>query len=117
MPMDDLCMKMQIARGPKENIRPLNVALLLFSKEPEKYFPGCVTNLVEFNDEDGTSYSSKKFTGPVQTQIRQVMEHLEVNVIKEHTKKDPRTAEARNFFNYPYQALEEVVANAMYHRG
>ena len=115
--MEDLCLKMQLARGPRENVRPLNVALLLFSKEPEKYFPGCVTNLVELNDEAGTSFVSKKFTGPIQTQIRQIMDYLKTSVITELTTKDPQNAEARSFFNYPYQALEEVVANAFHHRG
>ncbi len=116
MSLEDISLKMQIARGQKENIKPLNVGLLLFCKEPEKYFEGCKTNIVEFEDESGTKYSEKVFTGPVQNQIRQIMEYLDSTVIKRFTRKETTKSEVDRFFNYPYQALEEAVVNALYHR-
>lgn len=116
MSMEELALKMQIARGQKENIRPLNVGLLLFCKEPDKYFEGCRTNLVEFEDEAGTKYSEKRFKGPVQNQIRQIMEYLDSNIIKRYTRKESSKSEVDRFFNYPYPALEELVVNALYHR-
>jgi len=116
MPLIDLCSKMQIVRGPKENIRPLNVGLLLFSKNPEIYFEGCRTNLIELENEDGTKYSEKQFIGPVQMQIRQIMEYLSSNIVKQYVRKDVGRAESIRFFNYPYQALEEAIVNALYHR-
>jgi len=116
IPLEDLCLNMQIARGPKENIKPLNVGLLLFSKNPEKYFEGCVTNLIEFEDDSGIDYIDKQFKGPVHIQIRMIMEYLDVNIIKQFTSKSNGSLEANTFFNYPYQALEESVVNALYHR-
>ncbi len=59
--MAEIALKMQIARKHGENIYPLNVGLLLFCKEPHKFFEGCKTNLVEFEDEAGTKYSEKTF--------------------------------------------------------
>lgn len=38
-------------------------------------------------------------------------------VIKEKIVKYKQRAEADRFFNYPYDALEEVLCNAVYHRG
>ncbi|MFZ7115328.1 MAG: RNA-binding domain-containing protein [Bacteroidota bacterium] len=113
---EQLCLKMQIARGPKENIKPLNVGLLLFCKEPEKYFPGGITNLVEFENEAGTKYSEKSFKGPIHIQIRHILDYINTNIIKEYVRKDPHKVESDRFFNYPYAALEEVIVNALYHR-
>lgn len=114
--LSEIALRMQIARGSNENVKPLNVGLLLFSKSPEKYFEGCKTNLIEFEDEAGTKYSEKTFIGPVHIQIRDIMNYLNSNIIKQYVNKDPSKAEVDKFFNYPYQALEELVVNALYHR-
>ncbi len=34
----------------------------------------------------------------------------------EEVRKIPRQAEAERFFNYPYEAIEEALTNAVYHR-
>ncbi|MCG8372708.1 MAG: putative DNA binding domain-containing protein [Balneolales bacterium] len=116
MTMEELSQKMQIARGPVENIKPLNIGLLLFSKNPETFFQGCQTNLVEFEDEAGTKYAEKQFNGPVHIQIREIMTYLNNDLIKQYTYKSSQKQEVDKFFNYPYAALEEAVVNALYHR-
>ncbi|MBN8879028.1 MAG: putative DNA binding domain-containing protein [Sphingobacteriales bacterium] len=116
MSLVDLCLKMQIARGAAENIRPLNVGLLLFCKNPENFFPGCVTNLVEFEDDAGTKYAEKQFSGPVHFQIRQIMDYFNSTILKQYVRKEQKVAETTKFFNYPYQAIEETVVNSLYHR-
>ncbi len=116
LPLSEIALKMQIARKHGENIYPLNVGLLLFCKEPHKFFDGCKTNLVEFEDESGTKYSDKTFMGPVHIQIREIMSYLDNNIIKQYTHKSSTKPEADKFFNYPYQALEELVVNSLYHR-
>jgi ATP-dependent DNA helicase RecG len=114
--LSDIALKMQIARKQGESIYPLNVGLLLFCKEPHRFFEGCKTNLVEFEDESGTRYSEKTFIGPVHIQIREIMGYLDNNIIKQYTHKFSTKSEVDKFFNYPYQALEEVVVNSLYHR-
>jgi ATP-dependent DNA helicase RecG len=44
------------------------------------------------------------------------MEYLDSTVIKRYTRKETTKSEVDRFFNYPYQALEEAVVNALYHR-
>ena len=48
--------------------------------------------------------------------IRDAMSYLRTNVIKEQIKKQPDDEHSIRYFNYPYQALEEAVVNALYHR-
>lgn len=55
-----------------KNIKPLNLGLLLFNDNPDTFFPGCITNLLEFEDEAGTQYSEKRFKGPIHVQIRNI---------------------------------------------
>lgn len=114
--LEELASKMQIARGPIEDIKPLNVGLLMFSKNPEKFFEGCKTNLIEFEDETGVSYTEKSFVGPIHIQIREILSYLKSNVVKQYSVKSPSRSEIDTFFNYPYQALEEAVVNSLYHR-
>lgn len=116
LPLRDLCLKMDIARGPIEDIKPLNVGLLMFCKNPEKFFDGCKTNMVIFTDEYGTEYDEMHFTGPVHDQIRAILNYFEKNLVREHVSKDEITGDTSRRHNYPLSALKEVVVNALYHR-
>lgn len=37
--------------------------------------------------------------------------------MKERVEKNPNVADAKRYFNYPYTAIEEALANAVYHKG
>ena len=39
MPFADLCRQMAIAKGPDEQLRPVNAGLMFFSEEPERFSP------------------------------------------------------------------------------
>ena len=45
-----------------------------------------------------------------------VLNYIKTNIIAENVVKSPTSAIADRFYNYPFDALEEVVANAFYHR-
>ncbi len=117
MNVEALCRAMQIARGPKENFRPVNAGLLMFSDDPEKYFPGARIEVVVFKNKDGSGeFSEKIFTGPLFRQLKDALAYIKNVVITERVQKIPGEAKADRFFNYPYQAIEEILANAVYHR-
>jgi len=64
----------------------------------------------------GHSFSEKMFKGPIHIQLKEALRYLQSILIKEEVRKRPDRAEADRFYNYPYVALEEVLANAVYHK-
>jgi len=116
IPFDELCIRMNIARGPKEFIRPLNVGLLLFSNEPHIFFRSAKIELIMYEDEIGDKFQEKIFTGPIHIQLRNVLEFIKNNIVEENIRKVEGVAEADRFFNYPFEAIEEAVSNAVYHK-
>ena len=116
VPFTHLCRQMQIVQGPEECLKPLNIGILMFNDQPEKFFPYAQIDIVEFHDEIGDSFSEKIFRGPIHIQLKESLRYLQSILIKEEVRKRPDRAEADRFYNYPYVALEEVLANAIYHK-
>lgn len=107
---------MKLISGPSENLRPLNVGILMFSEDIEKYFPYARIEFVDIPDPTGTNMVEKVFTGPIQRQLKDALLYIKNYVLKEAVIKDSNKAEATRIFNYPYAAIEELLANAVYHR-
>ena len=107
---------MQIARGPEEDLRPVNIGLLFFSQEPERYFHRAWIELVWHQDDSSSKYREYYFKGPVQKQLRDILSFLQTNILSEQVIKLSGRAEADRYYNYPYDALEETLANAVYHK-
>jgi len=116
IPFSGLCRHLMIAKGSDELLRPTNAGLLLFNDHPEKYFYGAKIELVIHKNEVGKDYTEKIFTGSIIQQIRDVLQFFKSNVVEELVIKSPRQAESIRFFNYPFQAIEEAVVNAVYHK-
>ncbi len=107
---------MRLVSGSPENMKPLNVGILMFSDNPQKYFQYARIEVVHIPDPTGTDMIEKVFTGTLQNQLRSALQYMKDSVIKEAVIKHSDRAEAERFFNYPYEALEEILANAVYHR-
>ncbi|MDB5165278.1 MAG: putative transcriptional regulator [Candidatus Saccharibacteria bacterium] len=113
---EELCRKMNIAAGPPEFFRPKNIGLLLFSDDPARFFPCAQIDLVRYQDETGDDFKEKIFTGPIQQQLQDVLVYVKNIVIAERVQKVFGVAEAVRSFNYPFDAIEETLANTIYHR-
>lgn len=107
---------MRLVDGPPENLKPLNVGILMFSERPERYFRYARIEVVDIPDPTGTNMVEKTFTGPIQRQLSDALSYLKNYAVKEVTIKTPDKAEAVRISNYPYAAIEEILANAVYHR-
>ena len=114
---EQLCRQMAIINGPGEDIKPKNVGLLFFNDHPEKIFYKSQIEIVIFRDGvAGNNLTEKIFEGPIHYQVRNALNFLRNEIIKEYIHKVPYQAEAIRFFNYPYVAIEEILVNAIYHR-
>lgn len=112
----DLYRSMRLVDGPPEDERPLNVALMMFSDSPQRFFPYSRIEVAIIRDEAGRVIDEKTFDGPVDIQIVMALAYLKDAVICERVVKVEDRAEAERFRNYPYEAVREVLVNAMCHR-
>jgi len=116
MPFEELVRSMQIARGATEDLHPVNVGLLFFSEDVEKFFPYTRIEVNIYHDDIGDNFTEKVFRGAIHQQLRQALSLIKTLVIEEHVQKVDGQAEAIRFYNYPFQAIEEALANAVYHK-
>ena len=116
LPFEDLCRTMLIAKGLNENVKPVNVGLLFFSKQPEKFFNRCQIELVWHKDGSGSNFSEHYFKGPLHLQLRDALSFIKTQIIGEQVIKHGNKAEADRFYNFPYAAVEEALSNAVYHK-
>lgn len=116
IPFAELCRHLMIAKGSVELLRPTNAGLLLFNDHPEQFFSGARIELVIHKNKVGKDYTEKIFTGSIIQQIRDVLQYFKSTIVEELVVKPARQAESIRFFNYPFQAIEEAVVNAVYHR-
>lgn len=116
IPFAELCRHLMIAKGSDELLRPTNAGLLLFNEHPEKFFTEAKIDLIIHKNKVGKDYTEKLFTGSIIQQIRDVLQYFKSTIIEELVVKSARQAESIRFFNYPFQALEEAIVNAVYHK-
>ena len=114
---EEICLQMNLAEGAAEHLLPKNVGLLMFNDHPEKFFPSTEIHVIEFPDGlAGSTFFEKIFNGPVQQQLRDALQYLKIQLIKSKTVKIKGEAESLSFYNYPFEAIEEALSNAVYHK-
>lgn len=95
-----------------------NVGLMFFNDEPQKFFPYSQIEVVDLrNGPEGDDMTEQIFKGPIDSMIKSALTYIKNTIIVEKILKIDGQAEAVRFFNYPYQAIEEALVNAVYHRG
>lgn len=116
-PLREILEQINLLDGPVEHSLLRNVALMLFSEYPDKFFPYTYIDLVHFpHGPADKQFIEKQFRGPVQQQIIQALSYIQGNLLHQLITKVEGKAEAIRVWNYPYKALEELLANCIYHR-
>lgn len=97
-----------------------NVAAMMFCPNPDKFFKYAQVEIVIFPEgrlcNPNNMIEIPVIKGCVPKMIADTMSYLNVNIIKKNIRKRKYDARSDKTYNYPYQALEEAVVNALYHR-
>ncbi|MGN0077202.1 MAG: RNA-binding domain-containing protein [Coriobacteriales bacterium] len=112
----ELAQDMQLVSGPPEELRPLNVGILMFCEDPQRFFRYARIEVVDIPVPGGSGMEEAYFTGPIQRQLRDALAYIKNRIIVERVVKLPGQAEAQRISNYPFAAVEEILSNAVYHR-
>ena len=113
---EQLARNLRIADGPSEYYKPLNVGILFFNDNPEMFFPYSQIEVVNIPDPTGQGMEERVFTGPIDEQLRDALKYIKNNIIAEKVFKISDEAEAIRVKNYSYEAIEEFLSNAIYHK-
>ena len=98
--------QMELLSGPPEHRFPRNVALMLFCETPEKFFPYTYIELVDFQrGSGGKTFTEYTFRGPVQYQIRQLMDKLRSLALVEKVIKVKYQSESLRPWTYPVRVF------------
>lgn len=118
--VEEILNDMQLLVGPSELRYIQNVAIMMFCEHPEKFFGYTYVQMTSFPkgsiENPSISEDFPNITGSVPQMIQATMERFRNLIIREKVIKVPNQMEALRIFNYPYQAIEEAVVNAFYHR-
>ena len=115
--LEEVGLHMNIIGGPPEARHPVNVGLMFFNAQPERFFSQAQIDVVIFPDDPGGNIIQEKtFRGPLGKQLSDALSFIQTNVIQTLVIKEPGRAEAIRAHNYPFEAIEEILANAVYHR-
>lgn len=111
---------MELLTGPTEDRVIKNVAAMMFCPYPEKFFPVTQSEIVIFpegsEENPDEMIEVPTIKGPIPQIIKETLSYLRLNVIKQRIIKPQDQEESIKITNYPYQAFEEGVVNAFYHR-
>ncbi|MDO8996505.1 MAG: putative DNA binding domain-containing protein [Sediminibacterium sp.] len=113
----ELLAQMELISGPNEHVFPRNVGLMMFADNPELFFPCTRVEIIDFPDGDAGDFEEQDpISGPIPEQINRVLKFLKDKLVKEKVIKPIDKAESTRIASYPYQAIEEILVNAFYHR-
>lgn len=119
-PLEDILDEMNLLTGPSERRLIKNVTAMMFCEHPEKFFPATQVDIVIFPEgsieNPDIMIEVPKIVGPVPKMIGEALSYLRTNVIKKRISKPTDNEKSDKAYNYPYQAFEESVVNALYHR-
>lgn len=117
--LEELLIAEEVANETDTELDIRNIGVLMFTERPDKLIPGAQIDLVRFNTDEAEAsddFIEKTFTGPIWKQVRDALDYINTNVIEEKVVKIPNEAKAERYYNYPYNALEEALVNAVFHK-
>ena len=117
--LEELLIATEVANSTDTGVDIRNIGVLMFTERPDKLISGAQIDLVRFNTEEAEAsndFIEKTFTGPIWKQVKDALDYIKNTVIEAKVNKIQNQAESERFYNYPYNALEEALVNAVFHK-
>ena len=104
-----------VDKNDPSGLRVKNFAVLMFADRPDQFIPYASVELII--DMFGTKrrMESKRFSGPVWKQYDNIVNYINDNFLTTCIIREDGVAENRQIANFPFVAVEELVANALVH--
>jgi len=108
--------RMRIIVQLNDHYAPRNAGILFFNETPDSFFSGARIEIVQFGDDTGGDLIEERtIGGPLNEQVKRTVNYLN-SMSDVLLKKRIGEAEVDRTIAYPYEAMEEAVVNAVYHR-
>lgn len=114
--IEDILLDLKAAGGPKEDYHPKNIALLMFTKKPSNFIPYSYIELTIVKNNSGDEIVEKTFDSALFKQYSDCMDFIKTNIIQKKTVKIEGKYKSKTVYNYSFEALEEIVSNAILHK-
>ena len=95
--------------------RVKNFAVLMFSSKPDNFIPYCYCEMIVDLFGNKRKMESKIFRGPIWKQYYNVVNYINDSFLNDIVIREDGVAENRRVSNFPFVAVEELVANAFVH--
>jgi predicted HTH transcriptional regulator len=93
-----------------------NFAILMFSKRPDDFIPYSFVEIITDTLGSKSRMEAKNFKGPIWKQYYMVMKYIDDTFIRTITLREDGKAINKKVSNFPYKAVEELLANAIVHK-
>ena len=113
IPLREILMRLKLTQANKLT----NAAILLFGKDPQKFFEQSETKCIRFKGIDvvGEMIDLKPITGDIISQVKEIEKFI-YNHISLHSWIESGKMERQEKWEYPPRAIREALANAIAHR-
>ena len=105
-----------LAKNENANDRVSNFAALMFSRNPEKFIPYSYIEVITDTLGSASRMEAKEFKGPIWKQYYNALSYIDDTFVRTITVREDGVAKNRKVSNFPYKAIEELLANAVVHK-
>ncbi len=93
-----------------------NFAVLMFSNKPEKFIPYSYIEIITDTLGSKSRMEAKDFKGPIWKQYYAALKYIDDTFIRTITLREDNIAKNIKISNFPFKAVEELLANAIVHK-
>lgn len=111
-----VCRDMHIVSELPEYQKPKNVGILCFGKYPQKFFEYARIEVVVYPNNPEDKVKEYTFMGTLWNQYSKALECIKDEAVSMRIYKSDTTYKALHIYSYPVTAIEELLANAIYHK-